>query len=218
VKLLFTKALLVVTVLLVHPVALSVDSPDVQVLGLFKNAVILDIDGRHELLKVGEVTVEGVKLVAADSKSATIEIDGTVSRLDLSRRVSGKFAVPERTLVSIPQNNRGHYTMVGSINGQLVRFLVDTGATTIAINSKLAAQLGLKYDDVMPVRATTAGGEVQAWKVNLDSVALGGIKLTNIRAVVIEGNYPADVLLGMSFLDNVEMQESSGILLLESKL
>ena len=108
--------------------------------------------------------------------------------------------------------------MVGSINGQLVRFLVDTGATTIAINSKLAAQLGLKYDDVMPVRATTAGGEVQAWKVNLDSVALGGIKLTNIRAVVIEGNYPADVLLGMSFLDNVEMQVSSGILLLESKL
>ena len=58
----------------------------------------------------------------------------------------------------------------------------------------------------------TASGNVNAWLVTLDSVNVGGIRVDNVRASVVDGDFPATILLGMTFLKHVEMQESNGVL------
>jgi aspartyl protease family protein len=58
----------------------------------------------------------------------------------------------------------------------------------------------------------TAGGILQAWQVTLRSVDVGGIRVDGVQASVVEGDFPADVLLGMTFLRHVEMQETNGVL------
>jgi aspartyl protease family protein len=105
--------------------------------------------------------------------------------------------------VVLQQNRMGHYVARGSINGKAVTFLLDTGATSVALPLQLARRLDL------PMRpggiSKTANGLVQTWSTRLDNVDLGGLSATNVRAAVMP-NMPGDeVLLGMSYLKRFEM-------------
>ena len=191
---------------------------DIAVLALFTDAAMLNIGGNHRLLKSGQRSAEGVLLVEANSREAVIEYAGNRMTLNLSDRISGKFAEPALKVVTIALNNRGQYMTVGSINNVPVSLLVDTGASTIAINSVLAKSLGINVDDGKRVKATTAGGVVSSTQVMLDEVRVGDIKVNNVSALVIDGEYPTDVLLGMSFLRQVEISEASGLMVLKSRL
>ena len=105
----------------------------------------------------------------------------------------------------------------GSINDVPVSFLVDTGATLIAMNSGTARRLGIEFESLESGNAVTAGGNVKSWRVALSSVQVGGIRRENVEAAVLAGDYPLEILLGMTFLRNVRMEESDGILVLSSK-
>jgi aspartyl protease family protein len=108
------------------------------------------------------------------------------------------------------------YYVDGRINGTTVQFLVDTGATTVAMNSTVAKRIGLDYRALGTQSiANTAAGQVLTWRLNLDRIAVGGIKLTNVDAAVIEGDFPRSVLLGMSFLKRIKMQDNGLLLTLE---
>ena len=81
-----------------------------------------------------------------------------------------------------------------------MQFLVDTGATSIAMNENEARRLGIDYRvDGKPMVASTASGTSRGWRVTLDRVKIGGIELLGVEAAVIEGGYPTEALLGMSF-------------------
>lgn len=197
--------------------ALAEDPPDIQVLGLFKDAAVLKINGHQQMLRTGQRSTGGVLLKSATSASATIEFEGKTSTLLLSNEVNSSFAEPTETSVSIQLNNRGQYMTTGSINNRPVRFLVDTGASIVAFNSKLADELGLRYRDSRKALATTASGTVDSYHVVLDMVQVGNIRLQRVEAAVLEGDFPIDVLLGMTFLRRVELQERAGVLLLTAK-
>jgi len=183
---------------------------------LFENRAFLTINGRSQVLKSGQTSPEGVKLVSANAREAVVEINGKFQRITLSSEINAGFEAVERKRVSLTRNNRSEYVAGGSINGYRIEMKVDTGANVVAMSSKHASQIGLQYKrDGKRSRVTTASGEVQAWSVMLDRVEVGGLLVHNVRASVIEGDYPTDVLLGMSWLNHVEMREQDGILYLE---
>ncbi len=196
----------------------SAGPPRVKVLGLFPDKALLEIDGRQRLLRSGQASPEGVRLLAADPREARVELAGRQETLTLGTAVGGAFAVPEAREVKIFRNPKGSYTTVGSINGRTVDFLVDTGASAIAMNGAEARRLGISYRvEGEPVGITTASGVVRGHRVTLDRVALGDITLRNIDALVIDGQQPEQVLLGMTFLNRVELQQEGSAMVLRVK-
>jgi aspartyl protease family protein len=194
-------------------------APRVQVVGLFPGAAVVNVDGQRKLVRVGQVGPGGVEVVSADSKGAVLRIEGVERRYGLSRELSAGFAEPERRQLSIAQGQGGHYWVAGSINGQPVQFLVDTGATSVAINEIQARRLGIDHRvEGRQMMVNTASGTAKAWRVRLKSVKVGTIDVLGVDAVVLEGAAPADALLGMSFLGRVSWREDQGVLKLESKI
>jgi len=189
----------------------------IDVVGLFKDAVILNISGKQILLKAGARSPEGVLLVSADSREAVIEYSGERQRVNLSSRINTSFTERTEASVSIMLNQIGQYRTTGNINGRPVSFLVDTGATVIAINSEMARDIGIDSSKGKITRATTASGVVESRMVTLELVQVGDIQVRNVQAAVIPGSYPEEILLGMSFLHYVEIQESSGVMQLSTK-
>ncbi len=196
----------------------SAQELDIDVLGLFKDRAMLNISGKRLLLSAGERSPEGVLLVSADSRQAVIEVSGTTFILNLSSRIGTMFKTPTSASVSILLSNSGQYRTSGSINGRQVSFLVDTGANVVAINTPTAHALGIDPSKGRLMHATTAGGVVESHLVFLDVVEIGGIRVNNVKAAVIKGEYPQEVLLGMSFLQNVKIKEDSGVMQLTHKL
>lgn len=190
---------------------------DILVLGLFKDMVILRVDGKQHKLRIGEVTPEGIKLIAADSEQAVLEIDGRREVYHLGSHISATFSVPEKAGAMIRPIN-GMYHVSGFINRQPVDFLVDTGASSIALNAKLARKLGInfRYEGEEGYSAT-ASGYAKIYKLKLDSVQIGDIVVNNVDAAVLEGDFPTTALLGMSFLNRVNMKRDGEILILEKK-
>ena len=190
---------------------------EIEVVGLFKNAALVNIDGQRKLLKVGVTSTEGVELIRADSSGATVSFNNEEIALSLSGKISTTFEKPTHTQVQIVGRNNQFKTH-GSINGRSVGFLVDTGATIVAMNSNQALSLGLDYQQGRVARVETAGGVINAHQVFVDTVTVGGISVTNVEVAVLEGAHPKDILLGMSFLKHVEIQKSEGLMTLVSKL
>lgn len=187
----------------------------VQVVALFKDKAMVEIDGARRLLAPGEPSPEGVVLVRADSRGAVLEVDGERDFYRLGTRISSRYQAPERaaTTVSLWPDNAGMYTVTGSINGFPVRFLVDTGASSVAMSSRQARRLGIDYEvGGRRTRAATASGEVAGFAVRLERVRVGDITLRDVQAVVLEGDFPRDVLLGMSFLGRLEINRSGRLM------
>ncbi len=197
--------------------ALVFAGPTISLNGLFKGRAVLVINGNTHLLKVGDTSPEGVTLVASDGKQAVVEADGKRMTLSLSRQIGSDYSAPRSTEVRIPRGENGHYFVGGSINGRRVEFMVDTGATSIAMNIHEAERLGINFRRGVPQAVSTAGGMVNSFRVQLDKITIGGITLRRINAVVVLGDYPQEVLLGNSFLSRVEMNEQQGVLVLQSK-
>jgi aspartyl protease family protein len=114
--------------------------------------------------------------------------------------------------VVLKRNKFGHYVTAGQVNGVPVEFLVDTGATDVAIPSHLADRLGLKRGQA--TRYRTANGVITGYRTKLDSVAIGSIRLENVPASISPGMGDMDILLGMSVLKNVEFTQRGDELIL----
>lgn len=130
-------------------------------------------------------------------------------------------ANPNRVLVAAPtgeiilqRNRAGQYLADGEINGERVTFLLDTGATQVALSTRLARELGLKLGP--PVTLSTAAGPAQGYSVRLHSVRLAGFEMRDVGALVSDGLEPGLVLLGMNFLKRLEMTQRGDQLILKA--
>jgi len=191
----------------------AVDKLEVQ--GLFSNKAVLMIDGKRHILAVGKTSPEGVKVISANSRGAVLEVDGKQQQYNLGNTVSTSFAKPKTQKETIFVNSAGMYLTFGNINGRSVRFLVDTGASAIAMNTDQAKQLGIRYDKIgKPAGVSTASGFEKAYRVRLKSVSVGKITQTNVEALVIDGNHPGPILLGMTFLGRLTVEHSGNAMTL----
>jgi len=197
-----------------------------RVIGLFKNAAMVDYAGKKKLYRVGQNLSPEIKLIKADPHSAVFAINGKEQEFFL-QQTSGfnanyqdnSAAKPQLNKVAkIRRNHVGMYQTPGFINGVAVRFLVDTGASQVAMNERVAQQVGLLYKmNGHKVGVNTAAGVATAWAIKLDKVRVGGIEISQVDALVIKGVGPGEVLLGMSFLNRVKMQDDGQFLQLTQK-
>jgi len=179
---------------------------DVSMIGVIGDkAAVLALDGGNpKTVKVGQ-TWNGIKVIGVKGDFATIEMDGKRRVLQRGMHYRGAAAASDRQSVTLAADSRGHFFMDGSINGNPVRFIVDTGATVVALPASEAVRLGLDYRKGERAMTNTAGGPVEAFRVRLDRVSAGDIELTGVDAVVIERGLHV-TLLGMSFLNRLEMK------------
>lgn len=190
---------------------------DVQVLGLFRDMAILQVDGARHTLRPGESTPGGIKLISADSEQAVLEIDGRQETYPLGSHISSSYSQPAMAEAVI-YRQQNMYLGSGSINGYPVRFLVDTGASAIAMNEAHARRIGIDFRvEGDPIRVSTANGMARAYRVTLERVKVGDIQLHHVTGFVQEGSSPQIILLGMSFLGQLDMQRDGDRLVLKKK-
>jgi aspartyl protease family protein len=187
---------------------------DVALIGVIgEKAAVFALDGGEpKTVKVGQKW-SGITLIAVGRGQATIEIDGKQRVLQIGQHHRAASASSDRQSVTLSADDRGHFIAEGSINGQPIRFLVDTGATLIALPASDAKRLGIDYLKGARGTVHTAGGPAPAYRVRLDSVKLGDITLNGVEGMVIEQGLGI-ALLGMSFLNRVEMRREGQLMML----
>ncbi|HEY9198081.1 MAG TPA: TIGR02281 family clan AA aspartic protease [Gammaproteobacteria bacterium] len=215
----FSPALAALAAVLLLCAAAAASAADIEVVALFRDQAVLSIDGARHKLSPGERTPEGVRLVSTDGTGAVLEVDGQERRYPLGSRIQSGYQQAARgEQVQIFRNGDGMFSTVGSINGLPVNFLVDTGATSVAMNAAQARRLGIDFRVAGDRGEVVTASRVEpAFRVMLDSVKVGAIQLRNVEAVVIDGPQPQQTLLGMSFLGRLEMQNDGQRLLLRRK-
>lgn len=208
--------LLLVLLLLTSGITFAVDK--IVVVGLFKDTAILKIDGQQQLLKAGETSPEGVKLIEANSQEAVIEINGVRKTYELGTHISGEYSQPASgpVLRLWPDPGSGLYIANGSINGFSMKFVVDTGATLVSMNRLQARRLGINYRlEGRESVSQTASGVSKIYIVELDEVRVGDIELKNVKAAVHDSEHPQQVLLGNSFLGRIDLRRDGRVLELQ---
>lgn len=196
--------------------ALAVERLAVE--ALFTDKAMVMIDGKRRLLKLNKPSPEGVLLISANSREAVIEANGERQTYALGGHVSTSFSKPEQVTAKIWRDRSGAYTTVGSVNGRTVNFLVDTGASAVALHADEARRLGIPFKlEGKRIGVNTANGLAHAYDITLDRVQVGDITLTQVRGFVIEGGGTGRALLGMSFLNRVTMEDQGSVLLLHKK-
>jgi aspartyl protease family protein len=190
---------------------------DVVVSGLFTNKALVQVDGGPlRTLTVGQATPEGVRLVSVERDTAVFEIDGKRTALGIgqARIARSEPATQSATLLA---DTAGHFAADGKVNGQSIRFMVDTGATITAIPAADARRLGIDLAKGQLVLLRTANGTARARQVKLDVVSVGGVTLYGVEAVVMEGEGLTMPLLGMSFLNRMDMKREGSVLTLTKR-
>ena len=180
---------------------------DVALIGVIGGkAAVLAIDGGDpKTVKVGQ-TWQGITVLAVDKDRATVQMDGKQRVLMHGQHYrSGAAPASDRQQAILSADTRGHFVVEGAINGSPIRFLVDTGATSVALPGAEAKRLGIDYLRGPTSYTKTANGVVRVYRVRLDTVRLGGIELTGVDGIVIEQGLDT-ALLGMTFLNRVEMK------------
>lgn len=204
--------------IILMPMAGAVESIAVE--ALFTDKVMVKIDGVRRLLKLNKPSPEGVMLISANSREAVIEQNGKRQTYLLGSHVSTSFSQPELATAKIWRDRSGSYTTVGSINGRTVGFLVDTGASAVALHASEARRLGIPYKlEGKRMMVNTANGRAPAYMITLDKVQVGDISLTQVAGFVIDSDADSmgKTLLGMSFLNRVRMEDQGSVLLLHRK-
>lgn len=192
--------------------------------GILGGKALLVVNGTAPRgVAVGE-SHQGVKVVSVGPDSALVELGGGARRtlrlgeapvsVGASGSSAGSSASGQRVVLF--GDSRGHFVSQGQINGRSMQFLIDTGATTVAIGQLEAQRLGLNYQIGQPVRMGTANGTVQGWRLVLESVRIGDVQVQGVEAVVTPQAMPY-VLLGNSFLRSFQMSRNHDQMVLEKR-
>ena len=217
----FFKAVLlkVMAVLMLMTATLAVAGTQINVVGLFNNKALIAINGGAPQSIAAGQTKNGVKLISANSESATFMVEGKRQTLKMGQAVSvAATAGPvNNDPVSLYADSQGHFYGNLNINGASLKYVVDTGATSVSMNSGDAKFAKIDYLKGEKISMSTANGEVGAYLVKLNTLKIGTITLNNIDAVITEGGSPPYVLLGMSALNRLEMKRDNSIMTLTKK-
>jgi aspartyl protease family protein len=183
------------------------------------NKALLVIDGQPQMLAVGG-SARGVTLRRLGDGEADVEVAGELRRLRLgaapARLGSGGAAPGAGSAIVLPMGPGGHFNAAGSINGKQVNFVVDTGATSVALSQAEANRIGLDWKRGRPGLSQTANGTIPVYSINLSSVRVGNVEIANVAGVVLPSDMPM-VLLGNSFLNRFNMRRDNDVMRLEKK-
>lgn len=203
--------------------ASTVTAKSVTAVALFNDRAMLSVDGQKaKIIRAGAV-LNGVKLISSNTDEAVVEIDGQRETLtlnsttELSHGLGAVSQTQSGQSIELQVNANGFFESFGQVNGRNIRFLVDTGANLVVLNSVDAQRVGIDYLDGIKTFAATASGTAPMYEVELDSITLGGIRVEQVKAGVIEGQFPVTPLLGMTFLRELNMTRNGNTMTLETR-
>jgi len=183
-----------------------------------ERTALLVIDGQPRAVAVG-ASVEGVRLLALRGAEAEVEIGGQRRVLRLGAApvaIGGGGAPRDAAAIVLTAGPGGHFTTLGAINGRPTQFLVDTGATHVALGRDEAERLGIDWRAGRPGMVRTANGDVTSHTVTLRSVRVGEVEVGQVTATVLPSPLPL-VLLGNSFLSRFQMTRDNDVLRLQRR-
>ena len=188
---------------------------DIEVSGLFNEKAMVSINGSPpKVMSVGQ-KIQNVKLVGANSSAATFEVDGKKQTLGMGQSISTSAGSSgSKPTIKLTADGGGHFTSGGSINGRQINFLVDTGATTVAISTRTAQAMGIDLRKASVGASSTAAGVVRSYRVTFDSVKVGDISLNFVEGTILDGMQDDFALLGNSFLSRLDMKREGTVLTL----
>jgi aspartyl protease family protein len=191
----------------------------VTLTGSIGSRAILIVNGNPpKTVAIGE-SYQGVKLVSLQAEQAVVELEGKRVNLRMDTPVSiggGGGAGGGGNRVVLSADSRGHFMTQGAINGRPVTFMLDTGATTVALSMADAQRIGLDYSKGQPVQISTANGVAPGFRLRLSSVRVGDVEVYDIDAIVSPQGMPF-VLLGNSFINRFSMRRDADQMVLEKR-
>ena len=183
-----------------------------------KALVIVD-GSAPKIVATGE-TFNGVKVISTQGDTAVLMVGG--KRLNM-RVGDAPASVGEQSgskssgaKIVLTAGDGGHFLAQGSINGKSAQFMVDTGATTVAMGAAEAKRMGIDYAGGKPVRMNTANGQALGYLLTLNTVRIGDVEVQNVEAIVSPQPMPY-VLLGNSFLTRFSMRRDNDQMVLERR-
>lgn len=197
---------------------LAAGAQTVTLSGAMGNKALLVVNGTPRTVAAG-ASWQNVKVVSVAAGEAVVEIDGKRATLAIGGapvNLGGAASEGNGTQIVLTAGSGGHFVTGGSINGKSVRFMVDTGATMVAISEADANRIGLRYKDGQRGIANTANGQVVVHRTSLDVVRVGDVQVYNVEALVVPAPME-NVLLGNSFLTRFQMKRENDRLTLERR-
>lgn len=189
---------------------------EVGLAGILGSRAMLVIDGgAPKAVRVGE-SVGDIRLLDIQGEQVTVEIGGKRRLLRIGQYAEGSVSADGGGKVVLTADGQGHFVTTGTINGTSVRFLVDTGASMISLGASDARRIGLDPGRGEKALSNTANGQVVVSRVQLAAVRVGEITLSNVDALIHQAEMPV-ALLGMSFLNRMEMQRDGSTMILKKR-
>lgn len=209
------------TCLLIGLLALPMSglATEVEVIGVSpgRSATLAIDGGPATTLSVGQSTGP-VTLLRVDRAGAVLSVDGITQTLTLGKTRVSSSGGSRGSAITLAADPHGQFYASGAVNGQSVRFLVDTGASLTTLSRKHAQKIGLRYRHGAQTFASTANGIVKGWHISLDSVRVGEVTVRDVEAMIIDNDALGGVaLLGMSCLNRFDMQHQAGSLVLRQR-
>jgi aspartyl protease family protein len=187
--------------------------------GMLGNKALLIVDGSAPKAVAPGESYKEVKVISTSGDQAVLQFGGKQHTLrvgDAPASFGSTLGAGSSKKIILTAGSGGHFNTQGSINGKAVQFVVDTGATSIALGAQDAERIGLAYRDGARVRAGTANGEVIGWRVKLSSVRIADVEVFGVDAVVLPVGM-GSILLGNSFLSRFEMRQQADQMTLERR-
>ena len=185
----------------------AVQAQSVALAGMLGNKALLVVNGTAPKTVAAGETHEGVKVISTSGDQAVVEQNGKRNTLRVGEapvNISASKSGGKGNRIVLVAGTGGHFLTAGQINGKAVQFMVDTGATSIAMGAQDAERTGINFKIGQPVTMWTANGSVQGYRIRLDSVRVGEVEVFGVDAVVTPQPMPY-MLLGNSFLTRFQM-------------
>lgn len=189
---------------------------EVGLAGILGQNALLVIDGGPARKVAPGERIGQVRLLSVQDGRVVVDIAGQQRSLSVGQHAVGRAADGANASVVLRADSRGHFVSTGEINGVSVRFLVDTGASMISLGAADARRVGLDLARGTRGVSMTANGQAEVLRLKLDRVRLGDITLYNVDALVHQTDLPV-ALLGMSFLNRMEMQRDGSTMILKKR-
>ena len=197
----------------------AASAQSVALQGMLGTKALLIVDGAPPKTVAPGETHQGVKVVSTGGDQAIVEINGKRQTLrvgDAPASVGGSGNGGRGNRIVLTASSGGHFLTPGSINGGAVHFMVDTGATSVAMGAADAQRLGINYRAGQLGYGSTANGTVPIYRVKLNSVRIGDVEVFDVDASVLPAGMQ-HVLLGNSFLTRFQMKRDNDQMVLERR-
>lgn len=204
--------------------SLTAQAVEINLVAIMGNRVMVEVDGgKPKMLAPGQ-SLNEVTLISLSDGAATFEVAGKKQTLTMSNRsykATTNQAVASEAkggkTIMLSASEGGHFFAQLTLNGTPVRGLIDTGATTLAISSRLAKAANVNFTGATSGYAQTAQGIVVTRHVKINTLRFGDLLLYNVDATVLEGDFPTSPLIGMNILQRFTMQREADRLLLTQR-